>query len=68
MNLKGKKRGLIKALEFDLRDKEKGMQQDEIAKKKKTKEKETPPDQPQPSSLRTNPSSSVGTPPNLNFQ
>ena len=33
MNLKGKKRGLIKALEFDLTDKEKGMQQDEIAKK-----------------------------------
>ena len=42
MNLKGKKRGLTKALEFDLTDKEKGMKQDEIAKKitrKKRKKK-----------------------------
>ena len=33
INLKGKKRGLTKALEYDLIDKEKGMKQDEIAKK-----------------------------------
>ena len=31
--LKGKKRGLTKTLEFDITDKEKGMKQDEIAKK-----------------------------------
>ena len=33
VNLEGKKRGLTKALEFDLTDKEKGMNQYEIAKK-----------------------------------
>ena len=68
-NLKGKKRGLTKALEFDLTDKEKEMRQDEIAKKniQRKKKKEIPPDQPQPSSLRANPSSSIRTPSNLNL-
>ena len=37
INLKGNKRGLTKALEFDLTDKERGMKQGEIAKKKKKK-------------------------------
>ena len=70
VNLEGKKRGLTKALEFDLTDKEKRMNQDEIAKKnsQRKKKKETPPDQPQPSSLRANPSSCVRTPPNPNLQ
>ena len=70
MNLEGKKRGLRKALEFDLTDKEKGMKQDEIAKKnnQRKKKKETPPDQSQLSSLRANPSSSVCTPPHPNLQ
>ena len=70
MNLKGKKRGLRKALEFDLTDKEKGMKQDEIAKKnnQRKKKKETPHDQSQLSSLRANPSSSVCTPPHPNLQ
>ena len=35
INFKGNKRGLTKALKFDLTEKEKGMKQDEIAKKKK---------------------------------
>ena len=45
------------------------MKQDEIAKKKtEKKEKETKPDQSQPSCLRANPSSSVRTLPNPNLQ
>ena len=41
INLKGKKRGLTKALEYDLIDKEKRMKQDEIAKKNNQEKRST---------------------------